>query len=339
MLYLQIKYARMVAQTLERAKLKSESPFHINSRCKICGDSATNKSKTRFHIRDHKGVIFCSCFNCGYSNSLVNYMKMYEPSLYNEYTFEKFKVNGNDSDPVITFKPTEEPTIIASAAIFTLPLVLVSTLDENSVVSRYVASRHLPDYPFQYCENFFKFSSQFNPILGNMEKDEPRLIIPFFDRKGNVYAYQGRDLSGKSKLKYITVIVNPKIPLVFGIDRVDFKKPLYIVEGPIDSLFLPNCVASVNASLVATAKKMKAAININSTVLVLDNEPRNSVICKIYENAIKEGYRVVIWPKSVDGKKDINDLVLAGLDPIKIIAKNTYSGLMADLQFKQWKKV
>jgi hypothetical protein len=191
-----------------------------------------------------------------------------------------------------------------------------------------------------YCENFYEFSSQFNDDLNNLSKDEPRLIIPFFDRRGSVFAYQGRDLSGKSQQKYITVTIDKKVPKIFGIERIDLSQPIRIVEGPIDSLFLKNCLASVNASLVSTAEKLTSGINkkLNIT-LIYDNECRNKQIVKMYEDAIKRNYKIVIWETSTDKKEDINDMVNTGKDVEKIIKKRTFSGLMAQLEFQKWKKV
>ena len=34
-------------------------------------------------------------------------------------------------------------------------------------------------------------------------------------------------------------------PKVYGLDRVNENKKIYVVEGPLDSLFVENCVAMV----------------------------------------------------------------------------------------------
>lgn len=350
-LYLEIKYARIVGQSIERWKIKKDNPFHGNGRCPICGDSAQSKTKCRFHISQMDDFLLCKCFNCDYAQGLSNFLKTYHPNLYSEFIFERYRVSGDMNDPIITSPKLDfdESVLIPSKTItdekFLLDLPLVSDLPVNHPVSKYVYSRHIPEYPFQYAEKFYEFSSQFNGDLLDengkplFNRDEPRLIIPFFDRNGNVFAYQGRDLSGKSLQKYITIIINKKIPKIFGIGKVDFKKPVGIVEGPIDSLFLPNCLASVNASLVSTAKKISSVINKDLLTLIYDNEPRNKSIVAMYSEAIKDGFKIVIWPKEVDGIKDINEMSLVGKNPIKIIQKNTYSGLNAQLEFQRWKKV
>jgi len=73
-------------------------------------------------------------------------------------------------------------------------------------------------------------------------------------------------------------------------------------------------------------------------VFVYDNEPRNAQIVARMEKAIDRKHSIVIWPKSLD-KKDINDMIVAELNPQKIIKDNTYTGLEAKIKFIEWKKV
>lgn len=336
MLFIDIKYAKMVGQRVERGRLKNENPFHFQGRCGVCGDSKESKSKMRFHMRTLGDTVMCTCFNCGLALPIGAYMNLYEPDLFGDYKFEKYRVNG-DGGAVITSKSiTQESVKQAQDTVSELDLELVSDMPENSDVARYVASRQLPKYPFYYAEKFSEFSAQFNPEMAKAPEG-PRLIIPFFDKRGNIFAYQGRDLTGKSTHKYLTVNIDKKMPTIFGIDRVTRKKNILLVEGPLDSLFLPNCLASVNAGLLSTAKKL--GVDKDKITLIFDCEPRNKDIVLMYKKALDEGYKVVIWPNSGAKKVDINDLVKAGKDPLKIIEANTYQGLMGMMKFNEWKKV
>jgi uncharacterized protein with PhoU and TrkA domain len=73
-------------------------------------------------------------------------------------------------------------------------------------------------------------------------------------------------------------------------------------------------------------------------VFVFDNEPRNPELCKQILKCINKGNKICIWPSSIT-KKDINDMVLVGLNPHTIIDSNTYNGLEALIRFNEWKKV
>jgi hypothetical protein len=46
----------------------------------------------------------------------------------------------------------------------------------------------------------------------------------------------------------------------------------------------------------------------------------------------------VIWPSFIK-EKDINDMILSGLNVQNMIESNTYSGLEAKLKFTTWKKI
>jgi hypothetical protein len=77
---------------------------------------------------------------------------------------------------------------------------------------------------------------------------------------------------------------------------------------------------------------------ISNPVWIYDNEPRNNEIVRRIGNTIDSGDSVVIWPNSIDDK-DINDMVMSGLDVQSVIESNTYSGLEAKLKFNTWKKI
>lgn len=341
--FLQLNYAKLLGVQLDKFKIKRITPFLANSRCAVCGDSDKNKQKTRFYIYEKSNQLNCACHNCGLSTTLINYLKLYHQNLFDEYIFEKFKIINNShtitSKKEVNLDDFVPEKIIQSKVKLDLPFV--RDLPITHIAHEYVRQRKLPDYPFQYAEEFFKFSKQYNNELKTGKTDESRLVIPFFDRQGNTFAFQGRALTKTTGQKYITCIVDKKIPKIFGIDRVKINEPIILVEGPLDSLFIPNCLASVNASLVSTATKFLTGINKSPDIisLVFDNEPRNVAVVAQYEKAITAGFKVVLWPRLVDGMKDINDMIVAGIDPVKVISCNTYQGLDAQLKFMSWRKV
>jgi hypothetical protein len=212
----------------------------------------------------------------------------------------------------------------------------VSDLPDAHYCKQYVKDRQIPEryWPKLYfAEHYDKFLSEITPEHGKTIKDEPRLVIPFYNRFGAVCAVSGRAL-GDSPLRYITVRTSQDdVKLVYGLDRVDQSKVVYITEGPLDSLFLANAVASGDANLVLTASRLSAA----QIVLVFDNEPRSPEIVKQMTRAIKLGHSVVVWPAWV-AEKDINAMTLAGRDPQELVKRHTYSGLIALTHLTHWKK-
>ncbi len=77
---------------------------------------------------------------------------------------------------------------------------------------------------------------------------------------------------------------------------------------------------------------------VSDPVWIYDNEPRNREILSRIERNINNGERVVIWPTTI-GEKDINDMVLAGLDVQSLVESNIYKGLEAKLKFTNWKRI
>jgi DNA primase len=170
----------------------------------------------------------------------------------------------------------------------------------------------------------------------NLIDDDKRLVIPFYDKNKNLVALQGRTLTN-SNMRYITVKITEESEKFFGLDRINEDEKIYVVEGPIDSLFLENAIATADSNLT----RVDQLFDKSKFVLVFDNEPRNKEIIKLLDKAIENHYNVVIWPEMIESK-DINDMVLEGftVDDIRdIIEKNTFVNLRAKMEFISWKKV
>ena len=106
-------------------------------------------------------------------------------------------------------------------------------------------------------------------------------MIPFFDEKHNVIGYQGRSFDPKERSKYITIKMKGVDNLLYGQERLDVNKKNYCVEGPLDSLFLPNCLATAGLNF----KGLKL-----NNIIVLDNERRNIQIIDALKKVITNGY-------------------------------------------------
>jgi hypothetical protein len=201
---------------------------------------------------------------------------------------------------------------------------------ENPSSDGYLTARKLDSTQFYYAEGFKKFVNTLKQTFEDTKYDEERIIIPLYYEK-NLIGLQGRSL-GPSKVKYITVMLNDDAPKIYGLDNIRKDAPVYITEGPFDSTFIRNSIAMCGAD--ANVDRW----GISNPVWIYDNEPRNIEIVRRIGNTIDSGDSVVIWPNSIDDK-DINDMVMSGLDVQSVIESNTYSGLEAKLKFNTWKKI
>ena len=345
MLYTDVRYLKQVSYRLERFKIKKDtgSTFLANCRCPICGDSETNSKKTRGYFYNVANAILFKCHNCNASLSFGKWLKEYDNNLYNLYAVDKFR-DKHGADPVTPSVERKMPDLRTKPY---KPCVLeglksINDLDDAHPARAYVESRKIPETfwgDLYYAPRFHKWTlnhtDKFARVVKEFSNQEhPKLIIPFFTKDiREVFMYHARAF-GDEKPKYISIKIDKKPPPFYGMDRVNMDERVYVVEGPIDSLFLPNAVAVGSSGLHVFDYDVEKTY-------VMDNENRNREILKEYKKLINMGYDVCIWPESYKFK-DINEAVLAGLsilDIKRIIDDNTFNGLKAEMVFSQWRKV
>ena len=326
------KYVGLVSSRLQKFKRVKADLY--NFRCPICGDSQKNKNKTRGYIYSVKNNTNFKCHNCGASMSLNNFIKELDPMLHKQYTMEKFKEGHTGKnfvveDPKFNFqKPDFFTKRENSKNVKKLDLPKAS---ENPIAKLYLEKRLLNPDKFYFADKFKEWTNTQKVIFDTIGRDECRIIIPMYNENKNLIGFQGRSLV-PNPVKYITVMLDEDAPKIYGLDQVDSSKPIYIVEGPFDSTFIQNAVAMCGSD-----------VNIGSCgwsnyIYVFDNEPRNREIVNRISKTIDRGDKVVIWPTSIE-QKDINDMVLTGLNVIDVLKSNIYSGLEAKIKFNNWKKV
>jgi len=302
-----------------------------NFRCPYCGDSQKSRSKARGFVFRKKNDLFFKCHNCAVGASLGNLIKYVDSRTYNDYILERYRKG-------IETKSSPQPEFKFNAPVFKKnvfkSLQSISSLASTHPARRLVGERKLSKYSHDLflCPSFYKFTNTLIPNkFPSLGGDHPRLMIPFRDEKGEIFAYQGRAF-GSETPKYITIKLDEDADKIFGLDRVDKSKPILVVEGPLDSLFLDNCVAMAGADF----NNFEGDLTI-----VFDNEPRNKEICKQIEKNISQGRKIVIWPDTVK-EKDINDMILAGYSKKsiqQIITDNTFQTASASLRFAEWRKI
>ena len=317
------KYISLVSSRLQ--KFKKVKADLYNFRCPICGDSQKNKNKARGYMYVVKNNTNFKCHNCGASLSLNNFLKKIDTTLYKQYTLEKFKEGHTGRNFV-----TDEPEFKFKKPIFKKKLNLPKA-SENDFGKEYLTKRKLDPDKFYFAENFMEWSNTQKQTFDRIIKDEPRIIIPLYDESKTLIGFQGRALKS-STTKYITVMLDEEAPKIYGLETIDRKLPIYVVEGPFDSTFVNNSVALCGSD--GDLGYLKGS----DLILVYDNEPRNREIVNRIERCIERNQRVVIWPNNII-EKDINDMVLAGHDVMSVLKSNTYSGLEAKVKFSSWKKV
>lgn len=268
-----------------------------------------------------------------------SFLKQTDQTLYAEYSLEKLAENGSltraNSLPKVKFEqPVFKP---AEERLLDHILDRLDTLPEDNEAVQFCLGRQIPKSRFKqlyFIENVKNIDQLSDKYKGTIRNEEPRLVLPFYDTSGQLSGVTCRALRGEA-LRYLTVKVKEDTPLIFGIGDINKSKPIHVVEGPIDSLFVDNCIAVAGTSF---GKLSNLGLPKDKLVVIFDNQPRNKEVCKLIEKNIDEGYNVVIWPQTIE-EKDINEMVVAGRNVARIIKENTCSGLTAKAKFIAWKRV
>lgn len=331
-----------------------EREYVANFRCPLCGDSKKSSKKRRayFFPDSKEGVLRFKCHNCGEKSgwSFQFWLKDFSPTTYREYQFELFKETGDghqnarrDTEDAKLVAPKASTTarVLATGPSRRLPEALkthmtrICDLPHNHYARQYIESRKLPGWVsefFGYAETYLDLVKGIGiddqELLRNVPRDS-RIIIPLLSESGQLLGVQGRALDPSASLRYATNKLNEDYPKTFGLSFINKKKPILVVEGPIDSTFLPNCVATADSNLLKFQ---------SGSVYIPDNQYRNREICRVMSNIIESGKRVCIFPKNLEQFKDINEMILGGYtqkDLLNIIATNSYQGLKAKLVWSQ----
>lgn len=282
----------------------------LNFRCPLCGDSERHKNKRRGYIYQKDGGVWFCCFNCSTNMSLRNFLKETEPDLFQLWNLQRIKEKQRENG-------IEQREDVSYSIKGLIPL---KTLPHTHPAFQYVLKRKIPTHKYQ----FIFYSKELDKILqcpfneGIVFTDSSKLFV-------------ARNIDPQSKYRYITKKVEDGA--IFGEHYLNPECDVKIVEGLIDSLFLHNCVPALNSNLESLAKKYPRII------LIWDNEPRNAEICAKMEKALKNGHKIVVWPESVKEYKDVNEMVLAGVDVEEIVLKNNFKGIMGLLKLNLWKRV
>ena len=330
--YVEDKYIRFLNTRLD--KFKNVKSGLYNFRCPYCGDSQKHRNKARGYFFLKKSEYIFKCHNCGMGRSLGNFLKDQAPDLHDQFILEKYRAGATGKGrhtPNPKYK-SAKPNFISKVA----DLESIADLNKKHAAREYLEKRQIPQEKLSslyYTDRFKTWINSKKPgTFKSLQNDRGRIIIPLIDEDGNWFGVQGRSLLPNTTMRYITIIFNEDKQKVFGLNNVKKDKPIHIVEGPFDSLFLENSVAMVGSDF------NPRSFDWSDYIWVYDNEPRNRQIVERISDTIDRGDKVVIWPQQVT-KKDINDMILVGQDPQKIIETNTYQGIQAKIKLTEWKRV
>ena len=317
----------------------------LNGRCVVCGDSEKHLHKKRFYIyKGYDDNAMCTCMNCNYNEPLGKFIKSYFPNKYQSYKLmDLMPINENLRVP--------EPEQVLDLSILEKLDTLLACIkpveyeDPNHPARWYLEQkRHLPiaGRGLKYVPNFADFCDQIktiNPGFVDFNYSQlkfPAVLMVLRDLDQRVTHIQARNLMANSKydIRFITIKINDAKPKIWGLDRIDLTKQVYIFEGVFDALYMPNSIAMLGGKISNVDKILD--IDRKQITFVYDNEYGvNPQITDNYDEMANDGYKIFVWDRNCP-YNDINDLAIKHpeIDIPELIENRSFIGFKAQVVLK-----
>lgn len=303
-------------------------------RCPFCGDSNKSATKTRGYFYEIEGNANFKCHNCGSSMGLYSFLKEVAPVLAKEYTFEKFRgVKAPVVDPFEKFL-TKTPAFADKSLLDCCSSI--AALDDDHKAKQYIKERMIPEKywnDLHYCKDIRDITNKIEEYKDRVLPKSDCIIIPFYDQAKRLVYMQAR-FFGDVSIRYITLQIDSQAKKLWGLDRVDWNKKVYVCEGPFDAMFVENCISVAGASIMSEIKYLREHAK-NDLVLIFDKDYQtNAEVYGQFLKAVNQGIKVVMFDAQF-AAKDINAQVQNGTsipDIQKYLERRTFSGLGAKLE-------
>jgi hypothetical protein len=273
-----------------------------NFRCNVCGDSKKRKSKKRAWILTFPNKWIFYCHNCNESLPVEHWMRLYFNSYHHDYMKEMFSLDFEDKKklppPIVKREiPTGSEYNEYKDVRYFKPIF--SSNDELFVNARKECLRRM--LPLDIWKKWYV-------AVDGLYKN--RLVIPYYDENGKIYNYQCRSLLGQEP-KYLSKVNSTDN--IYNYYCVDAAKPVVILEGAIDSLFIENAVGCTGLRVEDDRFK-----KFPQRYFLLDNDiPGREMSIKL----LRMGEWIFMWdqflvslnmndPYSNPKKNDINDMII-----------------------------
>lgn len=329
-------YITRISNQLERYKVINNNPYTVNFRCPICGDSQKRKHIARAYIFEKGNQLRFNCFNCDSHFPFWVFLKDHFSNIYLQYKVDWMRNTYGEKAHTPQEETCFKTTTHFDSPKFNLGTVL-NQVDQDNPVLEYVIKRKIPN---KYWNSLF-CCDDINTITQQIEKykhikftPEPILVIPLFNENREFSYINIRSISDHSFFRYLLLQVSEQFPKIWGLENVDYEKPIFVTEGPIDAMCCSNSIAMIGTSKHQAIQYLKPQDK--NLIFVFDNElSSNRDIRRAIEKTISSGYSVVLFDKKFP-YKDINKAVVEGgwsIEEIdQYLTMRTFSSLRAKLE-------
>lgn len=134
------------------------------------------------------------------------------------------------------------------------------------------------------------------------------VVIPSYNVFGDLNFYVGRDYSGKGKIKYKNCNLDKK-KIIFQENLIDWDSDVYLVEGAIDALMVPNAISLLGKSLSRDSELYTSLVKKTNgkIVICLDADTNIDETKRIYNMLNFGRLRNKIWYVRLGENNDYKD--------------------------------
>ena len=293
---------KYINEALRRCEGVVEYKKQVNFRCNVCGDSSKSTNKKRAYILKNREVWVFYCHNCLASMSAKKWLEKYFNDLFKVYIkescYSKYVPRLNEINVELKKKSLPQSKPYNEKDDIKWFYSINSTKPEAQFLIKkaieFCEKRFIPKYVYDWW------------FVATDGRYRNRLVITFRDKEGKIYSYQCRTLVG-AEPKYITKI-SPELN-VYNYYLVDTERPVIVIEGPIDTIFVENSIATTGRGKM---QDEKLAIYKHKYFLLDNDGAGKQTALKL----LKDGQYVFIWNRFIDafpefkGCKDMNDCIV-----------------------------
>lgn len=332
--YIDQRYITLISGQLKNFRNSGNGLFQFSHTC----EGPNPKKRRGYFYQKGMGYNFM-CHHCSESTKFSTFLSSISPSLHDEYRMEVFKESMGDKEK---FEPKweekEKAPEIKKKTVAPEGLTSYNDLRADHPALKVLEKRCIPQslyHRFYFCRDFYKFAGKYHRSFSKMTEKIPRLVIPYRNKDDEIFGFTCRAYNNDTP-KYIELKIDDSSDMIYGLDKVDTTKKIIVVEGPIDSMFLPNAVAAGGASYQGEFFDA----NKDNLIIVPDNDwVRNRQVYQQVEKMAKKGHTIALLPDTFGGK-DINTLIMNGKtaeDISNVIYSSAKSGpaLLLDIAFRR----
>jgi hypothetical protein len=217
----------------------------------------------------------------------------------------------------------------------------------DDAVLEYAKKRRIPEKFYTSLHsstNVLNITKQIDKYQSLNLDPESVLVIPFYNKEREYSHICCRAINKDAVFRYYVFEVNPNQPSLWGLEFVDWQQPVFVFEGPIDAMCVPNSLAIGGSVGAGSLSYIRDHINNEKDVcFVYDNEIfKNPQILKQVKSRVQQGFSVVIYDKQFYGK-DANEVITNDrMTPTELISyykSRSFAGLAATLELAHQSKL